>query len=138
VINEKASARRQSNEGYRKLDLDDRTLIFLTRLNRKRSFRELGFLYGCGKSSAERYHYELVDIFSKNLVPRLVFPRSPEELLGMSEKEVLERFPDLLALLDATNWRELLSENFLLNRVSYSSYKHFVAFQVLLGKDICV
>jgi len=56
----------------------------------------------------------------------------------MSKKEVLETFPDLLALLDATNWRELQSENFLLNRLSYSSYKHFVAFQVLLGKYISV
>ncbi len=109
-------------------------LIFHTRLRRKRSFKELGYLYGCGKATAERYHYEMVDIFSLHLVPRLVFPRSPEELLEMSKEEILRQFPNLLALLDATNWKEMQAENFLLNRLSYSAYKHHVAFQVLLGK----
>ena len=51
----------------------------------------------------------------------------------MTRKEVLDRFPQLLGILDATNWEELKADNFLLNRLSYSAYKHFVAFQVLLG-----
>lgn len=67
-------------------------------------------------------------------MPCLVFPRPPGELLKMARPEVLERFPDLLAILDATNWEQQKSENFLLNRLSYSAYKHGVMFQVLLGK----
>lgn len=110
-------------------------LIFLTRIKRKRSFKELGYLYGCGKTSAQRYYDELVKLFCKSLVPRLVFPRPPDDLLKMARKDVLDVFPDLLAILDATNWEQQRSENFLLNRLSYSAYKHFVAFQVLLGKD---
>lgn len=51
----------------------------------------------------------------------------------MMQKGVLERFPDLLAILDATNWEQQRPENFLLNRLSYSAFKHFVAFQVLFG-----
>lgn len=128
-------ARRRSNEGYRKLDLEERVLIFLTRIRRKRSFKELGYLYGCGKASAQRYYEELRALFCTEMVPRLVFPRPPQELLRMADEATLQQFPDLLAVLDATNWQQQKPENFLLNRLSYSAYKHFVAFQTLLGKD---
>lgn len=128
------AGRRQSNDGFRKVELRERVLIFLIRLRRKRSFKELGYLYGCGKASAQRYHEELVSLFCIHLVPRLVFPRSPEELTAMAVDTTLERFAHLLALLDATNWQQQKAENFLLNRLSYSAYKHFVAFQALLGK----
>ena len=56
------SDRRNSNEGYRALDLEERVLIFLTRLRRKTTFEELGYQYGCGKETARRYFGELVDI----------------------------------------------------------------------------
>ena len=99
-------ARRRSNEGYRKLDLEERVLIFLTRIRRKRSFKELGYLYGCGKASAQRYYEELRALFCTEMVPRLVFPRPPEELLQMADEATLQQFPDLLAVLDATNWQQ--------------------------------
>ena len=63
------------------------------------------------------------------LVPRLVFPRPPEELLRMKPEAIKEAFPDVL---DATNW-EQRPENFLADRLSYSGFKHFSAFQALLG-----
>jgi len=135
VINDGAPNRRQSNEGFRKLDLDDRVLIFLQRLRRKTTFQELGYLYGCGKESARRYFGEMVKIFHTHFVPRLVFPRTPEELRKMSREQVSNQFPDLLAILDATNWEQLKPENFLENRLSYSAFKHMNAFQVLLGED---
>lgn len=111
-------------------------LIFLTRIKRKMSFNELGYLYGCGKESARRYFWEIVKSFQKNLVPRLVFPRRPEDLRAMTRQQVKDAYPDLLAILDATNWEQLKPENFLENRLSYSAYKHFNSFQVLLGKHI--
>jgi hypothetical protein len=76
----------------------------------------------------------MVDVFRTHFVPRLVFPRPPNELLQMARHEVVDQFPDLLAILDATNWEQQKSENFLLNRLSYSAYKHKVVFQVLLGE----
>lgn len=108
--------------------------MFLTRIKRKMSFCELGYLYGCGKESARRYFWEIVDSFQKNLVPRLVFPRTPKE--DMTRQQVNDEYPDLLAILDATNWEQLKPENFLENRLSYSAYKHFNSFQVLLGKHV--
>ena len=92
-------------------------------------------MYGCGKASAQRYYEELRTLFCTEMVPRLVFPRPPEELLRMADAATREQFSDLLAILDATNWQQQKPENFLLNRLSYSAYKHFVAFQTLLGKD---
>jgi hypothetical protein len=133
VIDKEKPGRRQSNEGFRKLDLEERVLIFLTRLRRKESFQELGYQYGCGKETARRFFDELVDIFHKHLVPRLVFPRPPEELMKMKPEAIKEAFPDVLAILDATNWEEQRPENFLANRLSYSGFKHFNAFQALLG-----
>lgn len=136
MIKDEAPNRRQSNEGYRKLEVDDRVLIFLQRLRRKTTFQELGYLYGCGKESARRYFGEIVKIFHTHFVPQLVFPRTPEELRRMSREQVSNQFPDLLAILDATNWEQLKPENFLENRLSYSAFKHMNAFQVLLGEGL--
>jgi hypothetical protein len=111
----------------------ERVLIFLSRIKRKVGFKELGYQYGCGKATAERYYNELVNLFRLCMVPKFFFPRPPEELRAMSRKEVLDKFPDLLAILDATNWEQLKPENFLENRITYSAFKHFNAFQTLLG-----
>jgi hypothetical protein len=53
---------------------------------------------------------------------------------AMTRPEVKEKFPDLLAILDATNREQLKPENFLGNRLSYSAYKHMNVYQVLLGE----
>ena len=87
MIKDEAPNRRQSNEGFRNLDLD-RVLIFLQRLRRKTTFQELGYQYGCGKESARRYFGKMVEIFHAHFVPRLVFPRTPEELRKMSRDQV--------------------------------------------------
>lgn len=127
------SDRRKSNEGHRKVDLEDRLLMFLARIKRKVSFQELGYQYGCGKASAKDYFDEMVELFNTHVVPNVVFPRTPEELKHMTRQKVRDAFPHLLAILDATNWEQLKPENFLENRLSYSAYKHFNAFQVLFG-----
>ncbi len=98
------------------------------------TFKELGYQYGCGEESARRYCDEMTTVFHKDFVPRLVFPRPPEELKAMTRPEVLAKYPDLLAILDATNWEQLKPENFLENRLSYSAYKHMNVYQVLLGE----
>ncbi len=108
--------------------------MFLTRVRRKTPFEELGYQYGCGRESAREYCDELTAIFHKYLVPRLVFPRPPEELKKMTREKVQRDYPDLLAILDATNWEQLKPENFLENRLSYSGYKHMNVFQTLLGE----
>lgn len=108
--------------------------MFLTRVRRKTPFQELGYQYGCGKESAKRYCSELVTLFHRHLVPRLVFPRPPEELRRMSRPEVRQLYPDLVAILDATNWEQFKPENFLENRLSYSAFKHKNVYQVLLGE----
>jgi hypothetical protein len=108
--------------------------MFLARLRRKVTFQELSYQYGCGKESARRYCAELTKLFQIHFVPRLVFPRPPEELSKMTRPEVQGLFPDLVAILDATNWEQFKPENFLENRLSYSAYKHMNVYQVLLGE----
>ena len=134
VVESELPDRRQSNDGYRKLDLPDRVVMFLARLRRKVTFQELGYQYGCGKESARRYCDELTDLFQKHFVSRLIFPRLPAEVSAMTRPEVKAKYPDLLAILDATNWEQLKPENFLENRLSYSAYKHMNVYQVLLGE----
>lgn len=104
-------------------------------MRRKTPCHKLGFQYGCGRETARRYCKELTKIFQKHFVPRLVFPRPPKELMDMTRKEVKDNFPDLLAILDATNWEQLKPENFLENRLSYSGYKHMNVYQTLLGES---
>ncbi len=108
--------------------------MFLARLRRKVTFQELGYQYGCGKESARRYCDEMTKLFHRHFVPRLVFPRPPAELSKMTRPEVQRLFPDLVAILDATNWEQFKPENFLENRLSYSAYKHMNVYQVLLGE----
>ena len=110
-------------------------LVFLSRIRRKVPFSELGYQYGCGKETARRYFEEMVDLFNTHLASRLIFSPTPEELKEMPRREVLDHFPDLLAILDATNWEQLKPENFVENRLTYSAFKHFNSFQVLLGES---
>jgi hypothetical protein len=124
----------KANAGYKKVKTIERVLLFLTRLWRKPTFRELGYHYGCGRETAREYFNYMVKIFREHFVPRLVFPRSPAELRKMTSEQVRKAFPDLLAILDATNWEQLKPENFLVNRMSWSAYKHATVFQVLLGE----
>lgn len=133
MIQDDAPNRRRSNQGHRALDLEERVLLFLTRLREKVKFSTLGYQYGCGKESARRYFDELLGIFSKHFVSRLLYPRPPEEVREMTSQHMRELFPDLLAILDATNWEQLKPENFLENRLSYSAFKHKTVFQTLLG-----
>ncbi len=63
--------------------------MFLSRLRRKVTYQELGYQYGCGKESARRYCKELTNLFHEHFVPRLVFPRPPEELINMTLIEAL-------------------------------------------------
>jgi len=112
--------------------------MFLARLRRKVSFQELGYQYGCGMETARRYCNEMTDLFSRHFVSRLVFPRPPADLLKMRRPDVAAAFPDLLAMLDATNWEQLKPQNFLENRLSYSAYKHKNVFQALFGELQCV
>lgn len=110
--------------------------MFLARVRRKVSFKELGFQFGCGAETARRYCDEMTAVFSTHMVPRLVFPRPPEELKDMRRAAVADAFPDLLAILDATMWEQMKPENFLENRLSYSAYKHSTVFQVLFGECV--
>jgi hypothetical protein len=107
--------------------------MFLARIWRKPPFKELGYQYGCGEETARRYCEEMTEMFSFHMVPRLVYPRTPAELRAMRRPEVARAFPDLLGILDATNWEQLTPENFLQNRLSYSAYKHKTVFQSLFG-----
>jgi len=110
-------------------------LIFLTRLRRKLPFKELGYLYGCGKTTAKRWYGEILDLFCDVIVQNVFYPRSLEELRQMRTDLTKERFADLLAAINATMWQMLKPENFLLNRLTFSAYKHYNALQVVMRKS---
>lgn len=95
----------------------------------------MGYLYGCGRESARRYFEEIRDIWHEHVVGRLLYPLPPQDVLAMRRDEVAKAFPHLLAILDATNWQQQKAQNFLLNRLTYSAYKHYNSLQVLAGKD---
>jgi hypothetical protein len=110
-------------------------LLFLTRLRRTLPFKELGYLYGCGKTTAKRWYGEILDLFCDVIVQNVFYPRSPDELRQMRSDLTKVRFADLLAAIDATNWPMLKPENFLLNRLTYSAYKNYNALQVVMCKS---
>lgn len=75
-----------------------------------------------------------MDLFCDEIVQNVFYPQSPNELRRMRSDLTKERFPDLLAAIDATMWQMQKPENFLLNRLTYSAYKNYNALQVVMCK----
>jgi hypothetical protein len=56
------------------------------------------------ETTAKRWYGEILDLFCDVIVQNVFYPRSPEELRQMRTDLTKERFVDLLAAIDATNW----------------------------------
>ncbi len=129
-----AAGRRNSNLGYRKLCVEDRILLFLIRTWRRVPFEGLGILFGVSNISAANYYYETVVAFHEALVPRLVHPRSGDEIDSMAPPKFREELPGARLIFDGTGFRLKSKENVLLSRILYSAYHKQHEAQVVFGK----
>lgn len=103
---------------------EDRVLIFLMRLWRRMPYETLGLLFGIDRDTVSKYYHETLKVFHKELVPRLLYPLSKEEIDVMTPPQVKEDLPGAIVIWDATGLKIKGKENVLLARLLYSAYHH--------------
>lgn len=116
--------RRNSNSGYRKLDLEDRILLFLMRMRRRVPFEGLRLSFGVSIGSASKYYYECLQSFHTHVVPRLLYPLKADEIDRMIPNEFAEDLPGCKVIFDLTGFAMRSKENVLLSRILWSAYHH--------------
>ena len=116
--------RRHSNEGYRKLSLQDRVLMFVMRMRRRVPFEGLRLFFGVSAGTAHNYFDEMRDMFWNDVMPRLLHPRSGAEIDAMTSAEIKADLPGAKIIFDLTAFPWNSKENVLLARVLYSAYHH--------------
>lgn len=129
----KAARRRRSSLGHRKLDPDDRILLFLIRMRRGMPFEGLGILFGIANSTAFNYYTEILDIFHDSLVPRLLRPFTEAEIDAVTPPEWKEKVPGGKFAVDLTAFKAKARENVVLQRLLYSPYHHQSEFGAVFG-----
>lgn len=124
----------KSNLGHTKLKLRERLLLFLFRIRRKTTFKELGYFFGVGKATAHKYFVSMLKMFNEVISPVLLKVPSQEELLRNRPPAAAVAFPNAFLIYDGTNFPLLKPENFAFNRMTYSAYKGFNSLQVVVGE----
>jgi len=114
--------RRHSNSGFRKLDQDDRILLFLFRMRRRVPFEGLRIYFGVSTGTAHAYYVEMLKLFNSDVVPRLLRPFSAEELDDMTPPDFKADLPGAMFIVDLTGFPWKSKENVLLSRLLYSAY----------------
>src|SRR3990167_8696748 len=103
--------KRRSNKGYRKLCVEDRISLFMKRMRRNIPFEGLGIEFGIGKTTAEDYYYEMLDLFHKHLVQRLLDPPNGDVIDGWTNHDIKEKLPGAKFIVDLTSFRLKSKEN---------------------------
>ena len=107
----------------------------MIRLRRKTSFTELGYWFGVGKASAHEYFKEMLALFNVTVAPVLLRVPSVQEMLDVRSPEAALAFKIACLIYDGTNFVIGKPEIFALNRLTWSTYKKFNSFQVMLSES---
>ena len=116
------------------MEIKDRIFLFLTRMRRRFTFETLERLFGVAHGSVQNYYDEILDLFCNNLVPRLVFPLSKDEIVIMTPEDFRKDLPGILVIWDATGFKLKSKESVLLGRLLYSAYHHVPEGFAVFGK----
>ena len=99
-------------------------MLFMKRMRRNIPFEGLGIEFGIGKTTAEDYYYEMLDLFHKHLVQRLLDPPNGDVIDGWTNHDIKEKLPGAKFIVDLTSFRLKSKENAALARILYSAYHH--------------
>jgi len=126
--------RRKSNEGHRKLGLDDQLLLFFMRFRRRVPFEGLGIQFGISTATAHKYYHEVLDVFHEKLVRLLLHPLDAATCNSFMEEEFKEKLPGAKFIVDLTSFKMKSKENASLARILYSAYHHQSEAAAVFGK----
>ena len=123
-----------NNAGKRKLNDNDLILLFLARLRRGIPFEFLSMLFGVSHTSCSNYFNEILRVFTRQITPRLFALQDKETIMKNVPRDFKEKFPFVLFLMDALPLGVKMPETFVLNRLTWSCYKHKNCFLLVAGK----
>ena len=125
---------RRSNTGYRKLDIEDRILLFLMRIRRRVPFEALALQFGVAVGTAHNVYMELLRLFHRSIVPRLILPLTPDRAAAWTPAKFKEDLPGAVFVVDLTSFRLKSKENVSLSRSLWSAYHHQSEIGVVFGE----
>jgi hypothetical protein len=126
--------KQKSNKGHRKLLLDDRILLYLVRKWRGIPFEGLRILFGVSFGTAVNCFNETLKAYNDHVTRRLLYPRSADEIDGMTPADFKQDLPGARLIFDGTGLEMKNKENVLLHRILFSAYHKQTEGQVVFGE----
>lgn len=94
----------------------------------------LAWLFGIDDHTVRRYLKAMVGLFTQVVVPKALHFRSKEYLELHTPPAFAEHFPSVVCIVDGLPLKQLAPENPLLQRVTWSTYKHCNLAHTVVGK----
>jgi hypothetical protein len=126
--------KQKANKGHRKLALDDRILLYLVRKWRGIPFEGLRILFGVSFGTAVNCFDETLKAYNDHVTQRLLYPRSADEIDGMTPSDFKQDLPGARLIFDGTGLKMKNKENVLLHRILFSAYHKQTEGQVVFGE----
>ncbi len=99
-------------------------------------FQALETFFGVSKATARNYFKEVCTVFKNDLLDLLIYFPAEEEVVSGTRNDFAKSFPKVRFIVDGIPLRTKLPQNFALNRLAWSSYKHYPCFLLVGGEWI--
>lgn len=103
-------------------------------LRHRLSFEALGFLFGVSNDTAHRSFHRMQKLCKERVIDRLLFLEPPGVVKQFIPPDFAEAFEDTFFIVDGLPKDVLQPENFLLNKLTWSVYKHANIVHFVFGK----
>lgn len=128
----------RTTAGQRKLCDDDMILLWLVKTRHSTPYQALEMFFGVSKDTARNYFKEVRSAFCKDVLDRLFYFPTKAEVVKGTPRDFAQSFPNIRFILDGIPLKTKLPQNFALNRLAWSSYKHYPCFLLVGGEWISV
>jgi len=120
--------------GSRKLCDEDMILLWLVKTRHNTPYQALETFFGVSKATARNYFKEVRAAFEKYALDLLFYFPTEEEVVSWTPNDFSKSFPQVRFIVDGIPLRTKLPQNFALNRLAWSSYKHYPCFLLVGGE----
>ena len=121
--------------GKRLLSDDDMIVLWLVKMRHNTPYQALELYFGVSKDTALNYFWEVRSAFHKDVVDLLFFFPTEGEVRANTPSEFAASYPNVRFIVDGLPLKTKLPENFALNRLAWSSYKHYPCFLFVVGES---
>jgi len=119
-------------------------LLWLVKTRHNMPYQALETFFGVSKATARNYFKEVRSAFKKEVLDLLFYFPAEEEVVSGTPNDFTKSLSNVCFIVDGISLRTKLPQNFALNRLAWSSYKHYPCFLLVGGAwisfalDVCV